>query len=166
MNHNKGQAINAESGRTLEERLAYYSRDAEGGCKVWTGYRNPKGYGTMSFIKRCDYAHRWAYRSAHGAIPAGLCVCHRCDNPGCINPDHLFLGTKAENNADMQAKGRAAAGERNGLAKLTEAEAKAILMDHRRHRVIADEYGVSDSLVCMIKRRKVWAHLSITGAKA
>lgn len=96
--------------------------DALTGCWLWTGARHPQGYG---FIKRKDgtqlRAHRVAYELAYGPIPPGLQVCHRCDNPRCIRPGHLFLGTARDNAADMVAKGRAArnAGERNGGALLT-----------------------------------------------
>lgn len=82
-------------------------------CIEWSGARNGVGptggygvFGRGGQGRRLTYAHRWAYALFHGAIPEGMCVLHHCDNPPCINPDHLFLGTKGDNNRDKTAKGR------------------------------------------------------------
>lgn len=74
-----------------------------GNCVTWMGARNHKGYGIDG---RRGLAHRIAWAATHGPIPTGMVICHRCDNPPCINVDHLFLGTQADNIADMRAKGR------------------------------------------------------------
>lgn len=96
-------------------------------------------------------AHRLAWSFANGPIPDGMCVCHRCDNPPCCNPAHLFLGTEADNRADKMAKGRARG---PGPRKLTDqATIAAIVSDRRAHRSIAGDYGVSQTLISKIKRR-------------
>jgi hypothetical protein len=92
-------------GKTLAER--FWLRVQKGrSCWEWTGVRNPQGYGVMRVGESNMQAHRVAWEVANGPIPVGLNALHRCDNPGCVRPDHLWLGTLADNNADMRAKGR------------------------------------------------------------
>jgi HNH endonuclease len=95
---NKGQ-------RTIEAVLSELIPQPNG-CLDWPGLRTPKGYGRIYFEGREWYVHRLAYRNAHGDLPPGKYVCHRCDRPCCANPDHLFLGNQKENIADSVAKGR------------------------------------------------------------
>jgi HNH endonuclease len=77
-----------------------------GPCLIWGGYKNPKGYGRRRYRGRFWMAHRVAWVEAHGEIPEGMYVLHHCDNPPCINIEHLFLGTLADNNHDRDRKGR------------------------------------------------------------
>ena len=76
------------------------------GCWLWTGYRRTTGYGRIGFRGRIDYAHRVAWVVAKGEIPDGMCVLHKCDNPACVRPAHLWLGTQRENMIDKGRKGR------------------------------------------------------------
>lgn len=131
-------------------------------CWIWTAGRFPSGYGAFSLKGRLYRAHRMAFMLFRGEIPPGLCVCHRCDQPACVNPAHLFLGTNAENSADMVAKHRHAAGVRNGRAKLTEDDVREIREciregDSQRH--VAQRFGVSQVLVGLIARRKSWRNV-------
>lgn len=131
-------------------------------CWPWNGARHPQGYG---LIKRKDgmqlRAHRVVFELVKGPIPDGMFVCHYCDNPWCVNPGHLFLGTCYENTKDMIDKGRKVVcpGEANGSAKLSNSDVKKIRRDRSLQRDIAKNYGISQSLVSMIKRKERWAWL-------
>ena len=81
-------------------------------CWLWQALKNKTGYGVVNYNYKTQLAHRVAWTLTHGDIPAGLYVCHKCDTPGCINPDHLFLGTQLENMRDMASKGRSRRGKR------------------------------------------------------
>lgn len=151
-------------------------------CWVWTACCNPDGYGRFGVGSRSDgtaLAHRHIYTVLVAPIPAGHHVLHHCDNPPCVRPGHLFLGTQAENNADMTAKGRnrtargerngkythperTARGERVGSAKLTETkvlEMRRLARAGMTKQAIASQFEVSDGLVGQIVRRKIWRHV-------
>lgn len=139
--------------------------DATTGCWLWTGPTNPRGYGMTAALakgkRRSSSAHRASYEIHRGPIPAGMHVLHRCDVRLCVNPGHLFLGTNADNVADRQAKGRQSKGERQGFAKLTEADVLAIRRLGRSvsQRKIAAQFGVDSTVVSRILRRHTWKHL-------
>lgn len=125
------------------------------GCWKWTGSKNKYGYGRFWLAGAIVGAHRVSYELYVGQIPEGMCVCHRCDNPECVNPDHLFVGTHQENMRDMAAKGRnftpALKGQANGMAKLTNEQIAAIRQDGRKVTAIARAYGVAHQHVSKIK---------------
>lgn len=118
----------AEMTRPLEERFhEKYEIVEPGGCWVWMAGTSSTGYGLVHTGSRMERAHRMSWELHNGPIPEGkgyhgTCVLHRCDVPSCVNPNHLFLGSQAENMADMNAKGRVSRGEAHGHAKLTETD--------------------------------------------
>ena len=139
----------------LEERFELQHEPVpECGCWLWTGTTNPAGYGRLNVKGKVHLAHRVAWMLRHGEIPAGMHACHKCDTPGCVNPDHLFLGDNDANHADKCAKGRqgAARGESSGQAKLTDDQVRAIREDQRLARVVAPEYGVTPRYICQLRR--------------
>jgi hypothetical protein len=136
--------------------------DRSGDCWVWIGGFGDTGYGQfwVSDQRRSLGAHRVSYEIAYGPIPPGQMVCHRCDNRKCVRPDHLFLGTHADNMADMAAKRRAASGERQHLAKLTWEDVRIIrtLYAEKKlnQRELAEQYGVDQTLISHVVLRKIW----------
>ena len=126
-----------------------------GGCWEWQGTLDSNGYGVLKINYRQHKAHRVAY-AAYVEDPKGMFVCHHCDNPKCINPKHLFLGTPADNMKDKATKGRASrfVGERNPMSKLTDEQTACVVDDSRTQREIAQAYGISQSRVSKIKTTK------------
>lgn len=128
-------------------------------CWLWIGCTDGTGRGTIKYEGRQVGAHRISWKLHRGLIPDGLCVLHRCDVPTCVNPEHLFLGTQAENMMDMKQKGRQARGEKQGSAKLTVSDVEAIRLDRSSQALIAWAYGISQTQVSRIKLGERWAHL-------
>jgi len=134
--------------RTVAQNIAACTkRDTSTGCLEWTGHRDEWGYGRYGADKR---AHRVSYAEAFGPIPDGMLVCHRCDNPRCVEPSHLFLGTNGDNTADRIFKGRCC------FAKLTREQVAVIRQDSRSRSIVADEYGVSITTIRRIRSGKSW----------
>ena len=140
--------------------------DKSGGpdaCWPWLGARDAAGYGNFSMRKRPRRAHRHSYELAVGPIPEGMFVCHRCDNPPCCNPSHLFLGTPADNSADMTRKGRSLKGERNRRRKLCDTDipkVRALIAGKRSMLSVAAKFGVSHQTIRRIIRKTSWRHVA------
>ena len=154
-----------------------YVSMSEEGCWEWQGFRNAQGYGEYRHKK----AHRVSWELANGQIPDGLYVCHKCDNPSCVRPDHLFLGTAKDNVHDMITKGRAHfigsdgrepsgfvgknKGEQHRSAKLTESQVITIRSRFVSRcpingaAALAAEYGVGQDSIRRIVRRDKWRHI-------
>lgn len=152
--------------RSLSDRLLLkLNHVPQTGCWEWQGSRNEFGHGSLSDGNlsgkgwRLIKAHRASWEIAFGKIPAGLIVCHKCDNPPCCNPSHLFLGTKADNSADMVAKGRSKRGNLRPQAKLTADDVRAIRASVEKQAVLAARYGVRQSHISSIRSHHAWPWL-------
>lgn len=154
--------IDAPKEMPVLERLERRTEKKENGCWEYTGYRL-KGYGRITFLKKGWYCHRLAWETIRGPIPAGLQVLHKCDNPPCWNPDHLFLGTDLDNKKDCHSKARHNIGTRNGHAKLDEQKIIEIRTKYGpgvTMQMLADEYHVRISRIYRIVRGLGWKHVN------
>lgn len=140
---------------------SYVSIDQPDKCWLWTGGLNALGYGSFKIRTHTHrVAHRLMYKLFHGDVADDLCICHRCDNRQCVNPNHLFLGTKIDNAIDRHLKGRDSRGETHPAAKLTEAQVLAIRRDTRKRQEIANHYGVKLCTIEDIIYGRSWRHLT------
>lgn len=149
-------------GKTAEERFNHYVIKCDG-CWDWSGSKDVNGYGRLNINSVPALAHRVSWAVHNGPIPEGKHVLHKCDNPSCSNPDHLFLGTHRENVADKMQKDRhrygVSKGEKHGCSKLTEDQVREIRASKGSSLIIAKQYGVSGRTVREIRTRQSWAHL-------
>ena len=150
---------------TLLQRIeskTYYEPNT--GCWLWGGAISANGYGCVLVNGKASSVHRVSYSIHNGIIPDGKLVCHKCDTPSCINPDHLFLGTHQDNMSDMVAKGRHGApkGQNHGMAKLTERDVvkiRSLLSEgNETQTAIGKRFGVSNNLIHYIKTGKLWSN--------
>lgn len=142
---------------------ASFQEGAKDECWLWQRSMHVKGYGQ---IKKTNerlqaYAHRIAFELANGPIPSGKQVCHTCDNPRCVNPKHLFIGTSADNHQDMKRKNRHLFGSKNGGAVLNEQQVKEILalVSIVPQRELGIRYGVSQGTISKIALGQRWSHM-------
>ncbi len=155
-----------------EDRFWHYVEKVPGAdaCWVWVGSRIISGYGRLNVNGKPTLAHRFSWTLAHGH-PGELCVLHRCDNPPCVRPGHLFLGTRGDNVRDAASKGRLWAqarpqdiprGEDHAQAKLTEEIVRTIrerVANGGSQRAMAREFGVDRVAIRNVVLRKTWRHV-------
>lgn len=157
---------------SVKDRLMAKVSVSDAGCWEWRGGMLGGGYGAFSKGGRTLYAHRASYAEFVGDIPCGMFVCHRCDNPKCVNPQHLFLGSPADNMRDKAAKGRSMRGEKSSTAKLSQSNViviKKFLEIHPPVRgqhggpcsFLARWFGVSQTGISLIHAGKNWAWLEL-----
>jgi hypothetical protein len=134
-----------------------------GDCHEWTGCADKDGYGlfSMSSQRKSIRAPRAAWELAFGPIAEGLHVCHSCDNPGCVNVDHLWLGTNQMNTQDKMDKGRHVTqkGMEHHQAKLTDEQILDMRASDDTQEVLGERYGVKARYVGKITRREIWKHI-------
>lgn len=124
------------------------STNGEENCWIWKAGTNGDGYGNFRTAEgHVILAHVWSWKYFHSLVLQGMCVLHKCDNRRCVNPNHLFLGTRGENNADCDRKGRT-------FSKLTDAQVLGIRLSDKPQATLAAIYGVSQSHISNIKRLK------------
>jgi hypothetical protein len=132
---------------------------ANGECLEWTGRLWKTGYGRFHFDNKDWKAHRLAWTFARGTLTPDQCLLHSCDNRKCVNPAHLFIGTRAENNADKAAKGRQSKGAQVCTAKLDEQAVRALRVMPGTSDELAAHFGLTRDHINKIKRREVWKHV-------
>lgn len=138
--------------------------NAQTECWEWQGYKNKGGYGVLSKDNLTYLCHIFSYEQFVGNIPEGLCVCHTCDNPGCVNPSHLFLATNEENSEDRNRKGRTLKGDKSPTATLTEKQViriKKMIEKGISNTHIGKKFGVTSWTISRIKCGKNWKHVVI-----
>ena len=147
-----------------ERAIERYEPDTNGGCWLWTAGLDKSGYAVISENNRQTKVHRLIYKTLCGSIPNGLLVCHRCDVRSCINPEHLFLGTHADNTNDMYAKGRGVdrKGIKHPLAKLSSEnvlEIRNMVRAGNSQSSVAKKFSVSKSTISGICSQGRWNHV-------
>ena len=141
---------------SLQDRFFSRFVKLENGCWQWRAHTDKDGYGILPGANQNTRSHRLSYEIHIGEIPKEMIVCHHCDNPGCVNPDHLFVGTPKDNAHDALQKGRHYIGEKNGRSKLTVEKAKEILNSDMNGQKLADKFGVNRSTINNVKRGVTW----------
>lgn len=147
---------------TVEERLLKMIEiDPITGCWIWSRDCTDFGYGQMSVDGHPRLVHQVSYETFIGPRVVDMLVLHRCDNPPCCNPEHLYLGTAQDNMNDMVARGRdrKARGEASGTAKLTEQQVREIRASDLLLRQLVERYGVSERTIIEVRARRTWKHV-------
>jgi hypothetical protein len=128
-------------------------------CWPWKGATYQSGYGMVSIKRKIFRAPRIAYFLQHSVDPGHLCVLHKCDNPKCVNPNHLYAGNSAQNVRDRVERGRSCRGEQHVSAILNTKDVRFILASPLTADVLASTFGVSESTIRSIRARRIWKHI-------
>lgn len=151
----------------IDRFFRYVGKKQPNGCIPWIGHKTPKGYGRIGSGRRREQvlrAHRVSYELFVQPIPRRFQVLHRCDNPSCINPAHLFLGLNSDNMKDKMKKNRSAKGTKITTAKLTEEKVREIRRRYSQgnitNQVLADEFRVTASVISEVVNRRAWKHVT------
>ncbi len=130
-------------------------------CWIWTGSTNPHGYGQIWIGRRLILAHRFAYEHYIAPIDTGLCCLHSCDNPGCVNPAHLRLGTQHENGVDAASRARMPRGTKHHASKLTPEKVRITRKEAGKtpQRILAERFNVAQQTISEITMHKTWRHI-------
>lgn len=154
------------SRKTVDLDLRFWSKAALTAnperCWHWQKGKQNKGYGVFGIGRKAFLAHRVAYLIGHGRDPGKFCVCHKCDNPSCVNPKHLFLGTTIQNLKDMTKKGRRVHGEGYSNAKLTDElvrKCRQRSASGESGRSIARSLDISVATIAMMLKGETWTHV-------
>ena len=164
MRRNANGQFNKNATGTIKERFeSQFVRIPIGGCWLWTGPdKNKFWHGAFKLGARetkVTFAHRTAWNLYVGEIPNGMCVCHSCDNPSCVNPDHLFLGSQGDNVMDKVSKGMHLFGSKCPNSKITEPIAAQIKILKKPTKVMAEMFGISRQSVADIVYGRTWKHV-------
>ncbi len=157
----KGYTLNPKN--TLEDVWKKIDKRTEDECWEWMGCKNWDGYGTIKINQILWGVHRLVYELTYGSIPKELFVCHKCNNPSCCNPKHLYVGTPKDNMDQRDREERQAMGEKNGRSKLTKQDVLEIRrlysLENYSQRKLGEMFGICKTQISRIINRKNWRYV-------
>lgn len=158
MTKSTGKRIVSKRGASVKDRLMLHTNKSPSGCWLWTGAKDKRGYGKINIEGRYVQTHRASWAEFKGD-PGQLFVCHHCDTPACLNPEHLFLGSHTDNMEDMTTKQRQKRGTEKTQAKLTEELVRTIRATQISCRIWAAATGATPMAVWNARNGKTWKHV-------